>query len=65
MSLESEGKGKEMRGCVSLEFLLRTDNGQRTTGTRGVLRGPRGPKNNFVTSRELGISIKMKWAMNL
>ena len=51
MSLESE-YGKEL--ALSLkknkerlrEFLLRTDNGRDgTTGTRGVLRGPRGPKN--------------------
>ena len=43
MSLESEGK--EMRGCVSLESGIFVADGQRTTGTRGVLRGPRGPKN--------------------
>ena len=42
LSLESEGK--EMRGCVSLESgIFVADNGQRDT--RGVLRGPRGPKN--------------------
>ena len=37
-----------MIGCVSLESgIFVADNGQRTTdtGTRGVLRGPRGPKN--------------------
>ena len=38
-----------MRGCVSLEsgIFVADNNGQRTTdtGTRGVLRGPRGPKN--------------------
>ena len=33
-----------MRGCMSLESgIFVADNGQRT-GTRGVLRGPRGPK---------------------
>ena len=46
LSLESEGKGKEMRGCVSLESgIFVADNGQRTD-IRGVLRGPRGPKKD-------------------
>ena len=57
MSLESE-RGKELAKSLkkNKERLLElrvwnfccgrtTDNGQRTTGTRGVLRGPRGPKN--------------------
>ena len=48
MSLESE-RGKELTQSQKknnkrlCDFLLRTDDG-RTTGTRGVLRGPRGPK---------------------
>ena len=42
LSLESEGKENERLR----EFLARTtDNGQRDT--RGVLRGPRGPKKDF------------------
>ena len=44
MSLESEGK--EMRGCVSLESgIFVADDGTTGRETRGVLRGPRGPKN--------------------
>ena len=43
MSLESEGK--EMRGCVSLESGIFVSDDDGTTGTRGVLRGPRGPKH--------------------
>ena len=47
MSLESEGKGKEMRGCVSLESgIFVADDGTTGRETRGVLRGPRGPKNH-------------------
>ena len=46
LSLESEGKGKEiMRGCVNFW------RGQRTTETRGVRRGPRGPKNTWWSTR--------------
>ena len=36
-----------MRGCVSLESGIVADNGQRATDIRGVLRGPRGPKNQI------------------
>ena len=44
LSLESEGK--EMRGCVSLESgIFVADDGTTGRETRGVLRGPRGPKN--------------------
>ena len=43
LSLESEGK--EMRGCVSLESgIFSADDGTTGRETRGVLRGPRGPK---------------------
>ena len=54
VSLESE-RGKELAQSLKKnnerlrDFLLRTDNGQRTTGTRGVLRGPRGPKKDFTS----------------
>ena len=52
MSLESE-RGKELAYSLKKnnerlreKTLWTTDGtGQRTTGTRGVLRGPRGPKN--------------------
>ena len=53
MSLESEGK--EMRGCVSLESgIFVADDGRRaTTETRGVLRGPRGPKKGMRYQRRV------------
>ena len=54
MSLESE-RGKELAYSLKKnnerlreKTLWTTDGtGQRTTGTRGVLRGPHGPKKNY------------------
>ena len=56
LSLESEGKENERLR----EFLARTtDNGQRDT--RGVLRGPRGPKKSAENiKKKVPIKIKRK-----